>query len=95
MPQNPIVDSLKITRKIFPEYNSHKLVDVARRLGDQTDLALRKEDLHRAAYDCVVLKEVLCVCLRKRYQEKDLAMDLAIKSLESVHGPTLRFSQYT
>jgi DNA polymerase III alpha subunit (gram-positive type) len=94
MPQNPIVDNLKVVRKILPEYASHKLGDVARRLGDQTGLDLRREDLHRAAYDCEVLKEVLCACLRKRYQDKDLAMDQALKSLESVHGQTLRFSQF-
>jgi DNA polymerase III alpha subunit (gram-positive type) len=88
------VDNLKVVRKILPEYASHKLGDVARRLGDQTGLDLRREDLHRAAYDCEVLKEVLCACLRKRYQDKDLAMDQALKSLESVHGQTLRFSQF-
>ena len=94
MPQNPIVDSLKLIRKILPEYASHKLGEVARKLGDQTSLALKKEDLHRAAYDCVVLKEVFCACLPKRYQDKDLAMDQAVKSFESVHGPALQFSQF-
>ncbi len=95
MPQNPVVDSLKIVRKILPEYASHKLGELARRLGDQTELAVQQKDLHRAAYDCSVLKEVLCACLRKRYQDKDLAMDQAVKSLESVHGPSLRFSQFS
>lgn len=94
MPQNPIVDSLKIIRKILPEYASHKLGEVARKLGEQTGIALSKGDLHRAAYDCLVLREVLCACLRKRYQDKDLAMDTAVRSLESVHGQVLRFSQF-
>ena len=94
MPQNPVVDSLKLVRKILPEYASHKLGEVARKLGDQTTLALRREELHRAAYDCLVLKEVLCACLPKRYQDKDLAMDQAVKSFESIHGPALRFSQF-
>ncbi len=94
MPQNPVVDSLKLIRKILPEYASHKLGEVARKLGDQTGLNLQRENLHRATYDCVVLKEVLCACLPKRYQDKDLAMDQAVKSFESVHGPTLRFSQF-
>ncbi len=93
MPQNPIVDSLKLVRKILPEYTSHRLGEVARRLGDQTDLSLQAGDLHRAAYDCKVLMEVLCACLRKRYQDKDLAMDQAVKSLESV-SPVLRFAQF-
>jgi DNA polymerase-3 subunit epsilon len=94
MPQNPVVDSLKFMRKILPEYSSHRLGEVARKLGDQTGLALNQGDLHRAAYDCVVLMEVFTACLRKRYQDKDLAMDAALKSMESLHGPALRFDQY-
>lgn len=94
MPQNPIIDSLKFIRKIMPEYASHKLGEIARKLGDQTGMALSKDELHRATYDCQVLKEVLCTCLRKRYQDKDLAMDVAVKSFESVHGQPLAFSQF-
>lgn len=94
MPQNPIIDSLKIVRKVLPEYASHKLGEVARKLGDQTGMALSKGELHRATYDCQILKEVLCTCLRKRYQDKDLAMDQALKSFESVHGAPLSFVQF-
>ena len=94
MPQHPVIDSLKLMRKILPEYASHKLGEVARKLGDQTGLALKREELHRAMYDCIVLKEVLGACLPKRYQDKDLAMDQAVKSFESIHGPALRFSQF-
>jgi len=94
MPQNPVIDSLKFVRKILPEHASHRLGEVARKLGDQTNLALNQADLHRATYDCIVLKEVFTACLRKRYQDKDLAMDCALKSLESLHGPSLRFAQY-
>jgi DNA polymerase III epsilon subunit family exonuclease len=94
MPQNPIIDSLKFIRKIMPEYASHKLGEIARKLGDQTGMSLSKGELHRATYDCQVLKEVLCACLRKRYQDKDLAMDTAVKSLESVHGQPLAFVQF-
>ncbi len=94
MPQNPIIDSLKIVRKIMPEYASHKLGELARKLGDQTSMIVSTGELHRATYDCQVLKEVLCACLRKRYQDKDLAMDTALKSLESVHGQPLSFVQF-
>jgi DNA polymerase III epsilon subunit family exonuclease len=94
MPQNPIVDSLKLIRKIMPEYASHKLGEIARKLGDQTGMSLSKGELHRATYDCQVLKEVLCACMRKRYQDKDLAMDVAVKSFESVHGQPLNFAQF-
>jgi DNA polymerase-3 subunit epsilon len=94
MPQHPVVDSLKFVRKLLPEYSSHRLGEVARKLGSQTSLALNQADLHRATYDCIVLMEVFAACLRKRYQDKDLAMDCALKSLESLHGPALRFAQY-
>jgi DNA polymerase III epsilon subunit family exonuclease len=94
MPQNPIIDSLKFIRKIMPEYASHKLGEIARKLGDQTGVILDKGELHRATYDCHILKEVMCVCLRKRYQDKDLAMDQAVKSFESVHGAPLSFVQF-
>jgi DNA polymerase-3 subunit epsilon len=94
MPQNPVIDSLKFIRKIMPEYASHKLAEIARKLGDQTGIALNKGELHRATYDCHVLKEVLCACLRKRYQDRDLAMDQAVKSFESVHGQPLSFTQF-
>lgn len=92
--QNPVFDSLKFVRKLMPEYSSHRLGEVARKLGNQTSLSLNQEDLHRATYDCIVLKEVFTACLRKRYQDRDLTMDAALKSLESVHGPALRFAQY-
>ncbi len=94
IPQNPIIDSLKMLRKILPEHASHKLGEIARKLGDQTGMKLNQKDLHRATYDCIVLKEVLGACMPKRYQDKDLAMDQAIKSFESVQGPALRFSQF-
>jgi DNA polymerase-3 subunit epsilon len=94
MPQNPIIDSLKFIRKIMPEYASHKLSEIARKLGDQTGIVLNRGELHRATYDCVVLREVMCTCLRKRYQDKDLAMDQAVKSFESVHGAPLSFVQF-
>jgi DNA polymerase III epsilon subunit family exonuclease len=94
MPQHPIIDSLKFIRKIMPEYASHRLSEIARKLGDQTGMALSKGELHRATYDCQVLKEVMCACLRKRYQDKDLAMDQAVKSFESVHGAPLNFAQF-
>jgi DNA polymerase-3 subunit epsilon len=94
MPQQPVVDSLKFVRKILPEYSSHRLGEVARKLGSQTSLSLNQADLHRATYDCIVLMEVFAACLRKRYQDKDLLMDCALKSLESLHGPALRFSQF-
>ncbi len=94
MPQNPVIDSLKLLRKIMPEYASHRLGEIARKLGDQITVKVDPGELHRASYDCEILKEVLCTCLRKRYQESDLAMDIAVKSLEKVHGQSLSFVNF-
>ncbi len=94
MPQNPIIDSLKLIKKIMPEYASHRLGEIARKLGPQITVAVDPSELHRATYDCEILKEVLCACLRKRYQDTDLAMDKAVKAFESVHGQPLSFAQF-
>ena len=94
MPQNPIIDSLKVTRKLMPESVSHKLSDLAKRLNTQISIEVDKSQLHRGLYDCQVLKEVFSVCLRKRFQEADLAMATAVKAIEKVHGQTMRFTQF-
>ncbi len=94
IPGNPIIDSLKITKKIMVEAPSHALGNLAKKLAGQLDLELNSGDLHRALYDCEVLREVFLACLRKRFQDKDLTMDKALITLEKIHGPTLRFSNY-
>jgi DNA polymerase III epsilon subunit family exonuclease len=94
VPGNPILDSLKITKKIMMEAASHKLENLAKKLGNQLNLALNRQVLHRALYDCEVLKEVFCACLRKRFQDRDLTMDRAVPSIEKIHGPALKFKSY-
>lgn len=87
IPQNPIVDSLKISRKIMPESPNHKLGTLAARLKRFMNLKVKPEELHRALYDCRVLAEVFTVLLNKRFQANEFSMTNAIKSLEKVHGP--------
>src|SRR6266704_2115247 len=43
MPLNPVFDSLKIIKKIMPEYNSYKLKEIAKKLDGQTMIKLDKE----------------------------------------------------
>ena len=95
IPGNPILDSLKITKKIMMEASSHKLENLAKKLSGQINLTLNKQSLHRALYDCEVLKEVFCACLRKRFQDKELTMDKAVSSIEKIHGPALQFKNFT
>ncbi|MFC1584584.1 PolC-type DNA polymerase III [Fibrobacterota bacterium] len=94
IPGNPVLDSLKITKKIMVEATSHNLGNLARKLGDQIHLTLNRQGLHRALYDCEVLKEIFCACLRKRFQEKELTMDKAISSIEKIHGPALHVKNF-
>jgi DNA polymerase-3 subunit epsilon len=94
MPLNPIFDSLKMIKKIMPEFRSYKLVEVAKRLQNQTGVDLDLSKLHRAEYDGIVLREVFCACLRKRYQCSDLLQDRALKNLISVHGKPLFFPDF-
>ena len=91
LPKNPVIDSLKLFKKILPEATSMKLSEVARKLSSQINLQLSSDQLHRALYDCEVLKEVVTASLRKRFQEKELAMDQALQNLEKIHGPSLTF----
>jgi DNA polymerase III epsilon subunit family exonuclease len=91
MPLNPVFDSLKMIRKIMPEFRSHKLKEIAKSLTGQTALELDSSKLHRAEYDCIVLREVFCACLKKRMQHKDLAQDTAVKALTKIHGKPIAF----
>lgn len=91
MPLNPIFDSLKMIRKIMPEYNSYKLKEIAKKLDGQTAIHLEQAKLHRAEYDCIVLREVFCACLKKRMQHNDLAQNIAVKALTKIHGKPIAF----
>lgn len=94
MPLNPIFDSLKMIKKIMPEFRSYKLVEVAKRLHGQTGVNLDLSKLHRAEYDGIILREVFCACLRKRFQCSDLLQDRALKKLITVHGKPLFFPDF-
>lgn len=94
MALNPIFDSLKLVKKIMPEFRSYKLVEIAKRLHGQTGVNLKTNRLHRAEYDCIVLREICCACLRKRYQCSDMLQDRAIKKLVQVHGKPLFFPDF-
>ncbi|MBF0432308.1 MAG: 3'-5' exonuclease [Fibrobacteria bacterium] len=94
IPGNPILDSLKITKKIMVEAPSHSLENLAKKLRGELNLSLDSSNLHRALYDCEVLQEVFCACLRKRFQDRELTMDKALPSIEKIHGPALQIKSY-
>ncbi|MGL1936376.1 MAG: 3'-5' exonuclease [Fibrobacterales bacterium] len=82
--KNPIVDSLAISKKIMPESPSHKLGNLAKRLRRQMNITLDSENLHRALYDCEILREVFVAILRKRFKQTDLQMDTFFQSMEKI-----------
>ncbi len=82
--KNPVVDSLAISKKIMPESPSHKLGNLAKRLRRQMNIKLDSENLHRALYDCEILKEVFVAILRKRFKDKDLQMGTFFNSMEKL-----------
>lgn len=94
MALNPIFDSLKMVKKIMPEFRSYKLVEIAKRLHGQTGVNLETNRLHRAEYDCIILREICCACLRKRYQCSDMLQASAMKKLIQIHGKPLFFPDF-
>lgn len=92
IPQNPILDSLRISKYIMPESPNHKLVTLARRLRKEINLNLDTGNLHRALYDCEVLAEAFTAILRKRLTAKELNLSNCMKSFDKIHGAPLSFS---
>jgi DNA polymerase III subunit epsilon len=84
--KNPILDSLRISRKIMNEAPSHQLGELAKRLRRELKLQLNSDQLHRALYDCEVLAQVVIALLRRHFLHPDFEMTRFTKVIESVHG---------
>jgi len=90
LPQNPILDSLQMSRKILPEAKVHKLGVLAKRFRRELTIKLDDEALHRALYDCEILRDVFLSLLRKQFMLEDLKMSNFMKAVEQVHGQPLQ-----
>jgi DNA polymerase III subunit epsilon len=86
---NPVIDNLKISRKIMPEAPSQKLGELAKRLRREMSLTLNSDNLHRALYDCEVLAHVFTTVVRKRFMPIHFAMGTFLKEMELIHGPVI------
>jgi DNA polymerase-3 subunit epsilon len=84
--KNPVLDSLKIARKIMNEAPSHQLGELAKRLRREIQVDLNGEKLHRALYDCQVLAEVFIAILRRHFLTADFELGRFLKAVETVHG---------
>lgn len=54
---NPVIDTLKISRKMFPQYKNHKLITVAKNLN------VPNNTFHRSHSDAVVTAGILLKCI--------------------------------
>jgi DNA polymerase III subunit epsilon len=86
LPQNPIIDSLQMSRKILPEAKVHKLGVLAKRFRRELTIKLDDESLHRALYDCEVLRDVFVSLLRKQFVVEDLKMENFLQATEKACG---------
>lgn len=86
VPKLPLLDSLKIARNLMRDNASFKLSDLAARLVQTGEIALKLDqaELHRALYDCRVLAQVMGRMILKAIPEKDLAMDKFLKAAEKL-----------
>lgn len=90
IPGNPIVDSLRISKTILPEFKSHKLGDLAHmfeKMRGQLTLEITSEAMHRAVYDCEMLMEVFVALLRRRIREADWDMSRILPAINHQGAP--------
>ena len=90
IPQNPIIDSLKIVKNILPELPNHKLGDMANMFKRRNLITMNitPGEMHRAVYDCEMLMEVLVATLKRRFKNSDWEMSSVMKALDKYGGQT-------
>ncbi len=88
---NPVIDTLKLSKKIHPQFPSHKLGVIAKRLKNEKkiELTVESENLHRALYDCEVLAQVFTSFLSDIIRPSDWNTKALLTALERFHGPFL------
>ena len=82
--KNPQIDTLSLSRYLFPESKAHRLGNLSRNLGITS---YNEDEAHRADYDARILNEVWLAMLSKLTQGNSniLHSDLAkIKSSETM-----------
>jgi len=84
-PSNPIMDSCKLSRRVFPEHRSHSLSSLCEQFG------IRREREHRAADDARACYEVFRRCVERIAGDRPA---LLWEDLLERHGPPLRFEDF-
>lgn len=88
VPKNPIIDSLKIARSIFPELPNHKLGDMAQTFKRRglISMEITPGEMHRAVYDCEMLMEVLVAILSRRMVPAEWDMSKILQTVANFKG---------
>lgn len=86
---NPIIDSLRIARKLYPEFPNHRLGTIANIFKKRNiiSMSIEQNKMHRAVYDCEMLMEVLVAMLKGRMKNEEWDMSKVLPSLLK-HGGT-------
>ncbi len=75
---NPIIDTLPLSRYLYPEHRSHTLGSVSRRFSIEYD----EEVAHRADYDAKVLANVFDVMLNELVNKRNIKKHDEIETLQ-------------
>lgn len=88
VPGNPIIDSLRIARTLFPELPNHKLGDMAQMFKRRGLIAMdiTPGEMHRAVYDCEMLMEVLVAMLSRRLSQAEWDMAKFLQAVAAYKG---------
>jgi len=84
-PANPILDSCKLSRRMYREFRSHSLSSLCERF------AVRREREHRAGDDARACFEVYRRCVDRLSQDRPAPL---WEDLLERHGPPLRFADF-
>jgi DNA polymerase-3 subunit epsilon len=79
---NPVLDTCAIPKKIFPQFYSYSLENLAR------DLEIKSEEFHRALADARVCMEIFCKCI----EEMGGPDQFTLEDVLEINGPSLDFN---
>ncbi len=63
---NPVVDTLPLCRKLYPQFRNHRLGTIAR------ELSINLDNAHRALHDAAATAGILIKCIEKLNKQDDI-----------------------
>ena len=88
---NPILDSLKIIKRIRPDITSYKLDSLVKLFHSELDVQFDSKSFHRALYDCQMLAAVFTHSVSSYFEINDLLFHNFIPNLaRKAHGVPMK-----